>query len=232
MSFLHHLFDLVMHLNQHLAAVTNEYGVLVYGLLFIILFCETGLVVTPFLPGDSLLFAAGALAISATPGQPAPLHMAVLVVSLSVAAVLGDAANYTIGKFCGPELKNKGKLRFIKAEYLERTHKFYEKYGKSTIILARFVPIVRTFAPFLAGVGSMSYTHFAAYNIIGGVLWVNLFLWAGYFFGNLEVVKKHFGLVIIAIIIVSLIPLVVEFLKFRADSKAEAAAAKQNAPQK
>jgi membrane-associated protein len=221
MNLLHQILDIFLHLDKHLTEVTQQYGALTYALLFAIIFCETGLVILPFLPGDSLLFAAGAL------GALGTLHPWALVVLLCIAAILGDAVNYSIGHFLGPKLKAEGKLPFIKQEYLDRTHKFYEKYGKSTIILARFVPIVRTFAPFLAGVGSMSYTQFAAYNIIGGVLWVNLFTWAGYFFGNIEFVRKNFGMVIIAIMIISVVPLVIEFIKFRQESKAEAAAAQK-----
>ncbi len=218
MSFLHNLLNVFLHLDKHLTEITTQYGVWTYAILFAIIFCETGLVVLPFLPGDSLLFAAGAL------GALGPLNPWILVISLCIAAILGDALNYAIGNYLGPRLKQQGKLPFIKQQHLDRTQKFYEKYGKSTIILARFVPIVRTFAPFLAGVGSMRYAEFAAYNVIGGIVWVNLFVWSGYLFGNMPVVKNNFGLVIIAIMVISVIPLIIEFIKFQRESKAEAAA--------
>lgn len=235
MDTLLYLWDLVMHLNKHLAEVSNQFGPLTYGILFAIIFCETGLVVTPFLPGDSLLFAAGALAAPITTAAavaggaatvtPGVLNIWLLSALLCIAAIAGDAVNYSIGNYLGPQLRSKGKLRFIKPEYLQRTEKFYAKYGKMTIILARFVPIVRTFAPFLAGVGSMRYVEFAMFNVIGGVLWVNGFLWTGYLFGNLEFVQKNFGMVILAIIIISVLPLIYEWMKFHADNKREAAEA-------
>ncbi|MEI6084866.1 MAG: DedA family protein [Verrucomicrobiota bacterium] len=208
MELLKQLIDLFLHLDKHLAVVIQDYGTWTYAILFLIIFCETGLVVTPILPGDSLLFAAGAL--SATTA----LSPVWLIVLLTVAAILGDTVNYTIGHFFGPRLAEKYP-RVIKKEYLERTHAFYEKYGGETIILCRFVPIVRTFAPFVAGIGSMTYGKFLAYNIIGGVIWVVLFILGGYWFGQLEFVQKHFGLVELAIIILSILPMVIEFLRAR-----------------
>lgn len=208
MELLKQLIDLFLHLDKHLAGVIQDYGTWTYAILFLIIFCETGLVVTPVLPGDSLLFAAGAL--SATTA----LNPVWLIGLLTVAAILGDTVNYGIGHFFGPKLAEKYP-RIVKPEYLQRTHAFYEKYGGSTIILCRFVPIVRTFAPFVAGIGSMSYGKFIAYNVIGGVIWVVLFILGGYWFGQLDFVKKHFGLVELAIIILSVLPMVIEFLRAR-----------------
>jgi membrane-associated protein len=208
-DLLKELVEFFLHLDTHLHAATQAYGVWTYLLLFLIIFCETGLVVTPILPGDSLLFAAGALAAGGS------LNVVWLSVLLSVAAVLGDAANYTIGHFMGPKVFSQENGRFLKKEYLDRTHQFYEKYGGKTIIIARFVPIVRTFAPFVAGVGSMTYWRFASYNVIGGVVWVTICLFAGYAFGNLPIVKENFTLVILAIIFISLLPGLVEFLRQR-----------------
>jgi len=202
------ILDLFLHLDKHLNAVIQDYGVWTYAILFLIIFCETGLVVTPVLPGDSLLFAAGAL--SAT----GPLSPVWLIVLLAVAAILGDTVNYWIGHFFGPRLSEEYP-RVIKPEYLAKTHAFYEKYGGETIILCRFVPIVRTFAPFVAGIGSMTYGKFIAYNIIGGVIWVVLFILGGFWFGRLEFVQKNFGLVELVIIILSVMPMVIEFLRAR-----------------
>lgn len=198
-----HIIDIILHLNRHLAELVGEYGPWVYGILFLIVFCETGLVVTPFLPGDSLLFAAGALA--ATGGLNVLLVMGLLI----VAAVLGDTVNYWIGHYSGEGLQRKYP-RLVRKEYLDRTHAFFERYGGKTIIIARFVPIIRTFAPFVAGAGSMSYGRFMSYNVIGGILWVVLCTMAGYLFGNLDVVKNNFSLVILGIIIVSILPAVFE----------------------
>ena len=208
MEALQKLIDIVLHLNRHLADLVADYGVWVYGILFLIVFCETGLVVTPFLPGDSLLFAAGALAASGG------LNLLLVIGLLIVAAVLGDTVNYSIGRFCGEGLQRRFP-RVVKKEHLDRTHAFFEKYGGKTIIIARFVPIVRTFAPFVAGAGHMSYAQFMAFNVVGGVLWVVLCSVAGYFFGNLPFVQKNFSLVILAIIVVSCLPAVFEILKER-----------------
>jgi len=208
MELIHQAIDLFLHLDKHLNTVIQNYGIWTYAILFLIIFCETGLVVTPVLPGDSLLFAAGAL--SATTA----LSPAWLIGLLIVAAVLGDTVNYWIGHFFGPKLAAKYP-RVIKKEYLDRTHAFYEKYGGETIILCRFVPIVRTFAPFVAGIGSMTYRKFIAYNIIGGVIWVTLFIFGGFWFGRLEFVQKHFGIVELAIIFLSILPMVIEFLRAR-----------------
>jgi membrane-associated protein len=195
MDIIHWFIEFVLHLDQNLYELVQQYGVAVYAILFAIIFCETGLVVTPILPGDSLLFAAGAIAAT---GQLNPWGMILL---LTLAAVLGDTAKYWIGAVIGPRVFSKPKSLFFNPEHLRKTHQFYEKYGGKTIIIARFLPIIRTFAPFVAGVGSMSYRRFIAYNVIGGALWVPLFVGGGYFFGNLEVVKKNFTLVILAIII-------------------------------
>jgi membrane-associated protein len=208
-EFLKDLIDLFLHLDTHLNAVIQDYGTWTYLLLFLIVFCETGLVVTPILPGDSLLFAAGAFAASGS------LDVKWLVILLSIAAVAGDAVNYAIGHFMGPKVFSRPDSRFLKKEYLDRTHQFYEKYGGKTIIIARFVPIVRTFAPFVAGVGSMTYAKFASYNILGGILWVAVCVLAGYAFGNIPIVKQNFTLVILGIIFVSLLPGLIEFLRQR-----------------
>jgi len=208
-ELLKELVDIFLHLDTHLYTVIQDYGLWTYLLLFLIIFCETGLVVTPILPGDSLLFAAGALAAGGA------LNVFWLFGLLSVAAVLGDAANYAIGHFMGPKVFSREDSRFLKKEYLDRTHQFYEKYGGKTIIIARFVPIVRTFAPFVAGVGSMTYWRFASYNVIGGVVWIAVCLFAGYAFGNLPIVKENFTLVILAIIFVSILPGLIEWLRQR-----------------
>lgn len=206
MEFIHSLLQFFLHLDSSLQGVINQYGTLTYGILFVVIFAETGLVVTPFLPGDSLLFAAGALASSTG------LDPWLLFVMLGVAAVLGDAVNYAVGHAIGKRALT-GDVPFIKKEYLDKTHAFYEKYGNKTIVIARFVPIVRTFAPFVAGVGRMAYRHFATYNIVGGILWVGSLISAGYFFGEIPFVKKNFEVVIIAIIILSILPAVYEWWK-------------------
>jgi len=191
--------DLFLHLDKHLTSIISEYGVFTHVILFVIVFCETGLVVTPFLPGDSLLFAAGVFAANGS------LDIWILLISLSIAAIIGDSVNYKLGQIFGE------KARFINPKHIERTHEFYERYGPSTIIIARFVPIVRTFAPFVAGVGSMSYPKFLTYNIVGGLLWVFSLTLGGYFFANVPIVKDNFSIVVVAIIIISVLPAVFEF---------------------
>ena len=208
MDFVRSVVDLFLHLDQHLNRVVTDYGVWTHLILFAIVFAETGLVVTPFLPGDSLLFAAGALAALGS------LDLWLLVVLLIGAAILGDTVNYWVGAWIGPRAFS-GNLRFLRKDYLERTGAFYEKHGGKTIILARFVPIIRTFAPFVAGVGAMSYPRFIAYNIIGAVLWVGLFVPLGYYFGNMPTVKDNFSLVIFAIIGISVMPIAVEMFRAR-----------------
>lgn len=198
-----------MHLDKHLSTVIQNYGVWTYMILFLIIFCETGLVIAPLLPGDSLLFAAGAFAAV---GSLDPVWLFIL---LTIAAVAGDTLNYWIGHYMGPKVFQQNGSRFFKKEYLERTHQFYERHGGKTIIIARFMPIIRTFAPFVAGVGSMSYWRFISYNIIGGVAWIALFIFGGYMFGNIPAVKHNFTLVIIGIIFVSILPGFIEFLRHR-----------------
>ena len=215
MELIYYLVDLFLHLDKHLNEVIQDYGLWTYLILFLIVFCETGLVVTPILPGDSLLFAAGAL--SAIAGSP--LNVWLLFLLLCVAAIIGDTVNYWIGSYIGPKVFRQERSRFFKKEYLLRTQDFYEKYGAKTIIIARFVPIIRTFAPFVAGIGSMNYLRFITYNIVGGVLWVTICLFAGYFFGKLEIVSKNFSLVVLAIIFISVLPVIVEVLRNRLGSK-------------
>ncbi|GAB4458865.1 MAG: DedA family protein [Anaerolineae bacterium] len=204
------LLDYFLHLDEILPEITSSYGTWTYAILFLIIFLETGVVVTPFLPGDSLLFAAGAVAALDNSG----LNVVFLFILLTMAAILGDTANYWIGHTIGPRAFS-GNIPFLKKEYLERTHQFYEKYGGKAIVLARFVPIVRTFAPFVAGIGSMNYSRFIFYNVFGGVLWCAIFIFLGYFFGNLPFVKRNFELVIIVIILISLLPPVVEYFQSR-----------------
>ena len=215
MEFIQFIIDFILHIDVHLAELVAEYGVWVYAILFLIIFCETGLVVTPFLPGDSLLFVAGAIASIGSNH----MNVHLLVLLLIVAAILGDAVNYTIGKFFGEKLFSNPDSKIFKQKYLQKTHEFYEKHGGKTIILARFVPIVRTFAPFVAGMGNMSYKHFASYNVIGGVVWVTLFTYAGFFFGELEFVKKNLSILIIAIIFVSILPAIFEIWRNKRKSK-------------
>ena len=209
MEALSQIVDIFLHLDRHLAPILEQYGALTYLLLFLIVFCETGLVVTPFLPGDSLLFAAGAFAAAGS------LSVFWLIVLLSIAAILGDTVNYWVGHFLGPRLVASPRIKMIRAEHLDYTHQFFEKYGGKTVIIARFVPIVRTFAPFVAGLGSMSYGRFMAYNAVGGVAWVLLCTVAGYLFGNLPFVRENFSIVVLAIIFVSLLPAVWEILQAR-----------------
>jgi membrane-associated protein len=211
MDLVTYFIDLFLHLDKHLSVVIQTYGTWTYLLLFFIIFMETGFVVTPFLPGDSLLFAAGTFA---SPALGSALNIWVLYLLLILAAVVGDTANYWIGHFIGPRAFS-GEVRFLKKEYLERTEAFYQKHGGKTIVLARFIPIIRTFAPFVAGVGKMSYPHFISYNVVGGIAWVSLFTWGGYFFGNLPFVKENFSFVVLAIIFLSVLPAIIEVLRSR-----------------
>ena len=210
------LIDFILHIDQHLVEISAQYGVWIYAVLFLIIFCETGLVVTPFLPGDSLLFAAGGIAAVGS------MNIHVMIALLLAAAVLGDAANFMIGKFFGRKLFANPDSKIFRQSYLEKTHAFYEKHGGKTIIIARFVPVVRTFAPFVAGMADMHYGRFIRYNIIGAVAWVVLFAYAGYFFANTKIVKENLSLVLAAIIVLSVLPAVVEIVR------AKRAAKKQN----
>lgn len=207
MELIQQLLDFILHIDKHLIEIVQEYQTWTYLILFLIIFAETGFVVTPFLPGDSLLFAAGAIIANPDSG----LNIFIMCILLIVAAILGDLINYHIGNFIGP-LAFSGKYKLLKKEYLDKTQIFYEKYGGKTIIYARFVPIIRTFAPFVAGIGTMSYLKFAAYNVTGGVLWVTSFLFIGYFFGGLPVIKDNFTYVIFGIIILSILPPVIEVI--------------------
>ena len=209
MEMIKTLFDIFMHLDRHLGAVIQDYGIWTYLILFLIIFCETGLVVTPILPGDSLLFAAGAFAAIGA------LDVLWLFGLLTVAAVAGDTLNYWMGHYLGPKVFHKKDVRFLNREYLDRTHRFYEKHGGKTIIIARFMPIIRTFAPFVAGIGKMTYMRFIGYNVSGGILWIESFVFGGYFFGNIPMVKRNFTLVIVAIIVLSVMPGIIEFLRHR-----------------
>nr|WP_113865065.1 DedA family protein [Brenneria salicis]NMN91035.1 membrane-associated protein [Brenneria salicis ATCC 15712 = DSM 30166]RBP66531.1 membrane-associated protein [Brenneria salicis ATCC 15712 = DSM 30166]RLM32020.1 hypothetical protein BHG07_02695 [Brenneria salicis ATCC 15712 = DSM 30166] len=211
MEFIQFIIDFILHIDVHLAELVAQYGVWIYAILFLILFCETGLVVTPFLPGDSLLFVAGALA--ALPSNDLNVHTMVFL--MITAAILGDGVNYTIGRLFGDKLFSNPNSKIFRRSYLDKTHQFYARHGGKTIILARFVPIVRTFAPFVAGMGQMSYRHFAAYNVIGALLWVILFTYAGYLFGDLPIVQENLKLLIVAIIVVSILPGVVEIIRHR-----------------
>jgi len=207
-----YFIEFMLHLDVHLYQLVSEYGTWAYSILFIIVFAETGLVVTPFLPGDSLLFAAGSIAAT---GALDPHFLAILLI---IAAILGDTINYWIGYYVGPKVFSHPKSLLFNPHHLQRTHQFYEKYGGKTIIIARFVPIIRTFAPFVAGIGQMSYRHFITYNIVGGFCWVIPFIYGGYFFGGLPAVKRNFSLVIIAIIIISIIPIIIELVKQRREA--------------
>jgi len=206
------LIDLFLHLDEYLANIITQYGAWTYGILFMVIFVETGLVIMPFLPGDSLLFAAGTFAALGS------MNVWLLIGLMIVAAVVGDAVNYTIGHYLGERAYN---IKWIKKEYIEKTHAFFEKHGGKAIFLARFVPIVRTFAPFVAGIGKMTYGYFATYNIVGGVTWVMTFSLLGYFFGNIPFVKANFEFVIVAIILISVVPMFVEWWKARREAKAE-----------
>lgn len=201
------IIDFILHIDQHLVSFAAQYGVWIYAILFLIVFCETGLVVTPFLPGDSLLFAAGGIAAIGS------MNIHLMVALLIAAAIIGDAVNFMIGKYFGEKLFANPDSKIFKRSYLDKTHAFYEKYGGKTIIIARFVPIVRTFAPFVAGMAKMDYGKFIRYNVIGAVLWVVLFSYIGYFFANTEFVKKNLGLVLIAIIVISVLPAVIEVIR-------------------
>ena len=223
MELLKSFIDLFLHLDKHLAELISHYGAWTYAILFVVVFCETGLVVTPLLPGDSLLFATGALASTGA------LNVHLTALLLIFAAVLGDTVNYWIGHKVGPKVFHEEKSRFFRKEYLDRTHAFYEKHGGKTIIFARFIPIIRTFAPFVAGIGSMSYPKFLLYNIVGGIAWVLSFVYAGFYFGNIPIVKRNFTLVILAIIILSMLPGVIEYLRHRAENKRNQEAKKQEA---
>jgi membrane-associated protein len=209
MDLIHMFIDYFLHLDRHLNVVIQMYGMWTYLILFLIVFCETGLVVTPILPGDSLLFAAGAFAAGGA------LQVQPLFLLLAIAAIGGDTVNYWVGHMIGPKIFQQEKIRFMKKEYLDRTHEFYERHGGKTIILARFIPIIRTFAPFVAGIGRMTYLHFISYNVVGGIAWIALFIFGGYFFGNISVVKEHFTLVILAIIFISILPGIIEFTRQR-----------------
>jgi membrane-associated protein len=209
MELIHTFIEYFLHLDQHLNVVIQSYGTWTYAILFVIIFCETGLVVTPILPGDSLLFAAGAFAALGS------LRIEVLIMLLAFAAVAGDTVNYWIGYAVGPRVFQQQRIRFLKKEYLDRTHQFYERHGGKTIIIARFMPIIRTFAPFVAGIGSMTYARFLTYNVVGGVAWISLFVAGGYYFGNIPTVKHNFTLVILAIVFISILPGMIEFARHR-----------------
>ncbi|WP_298838038.1 DedA family protein [Clostridium sp.] len=207
MDILINFISVIMHIDKYLTLMVQQYGMLTYGVLFLIIFIETGLVITPFLPGDSMLFAAGALAGIGS------MNIVTLLIISYLAAILGDTANYFIGKKIGKKILAKEEVRFINKNYLIKAQEFYEKHGSMTIVIARFIPIVRTFAPFVAGIGEMNYSKFIPYNIVGGGLWVSLFLGGGYFFGNLSFVKTNFSYMLVAIIIISLLPGVIVFIK-------------------
>lgn len=221
MELLRQAIDIFLHLDAHLNEWAALIGPWLYVLLFAIIFCETGLVVTPFLPGDSLLFAVGALASI----EGSPIDLPIMGVLLCIAAVLGDAVNYSIGARVGPRVFTSETSWLLNKDHLRQTHEFYERHGGKTIILARFIPIIRTFAPFIAGIGKMGYTHFAAYNVTGGIVWVMSFLLAGYYFGNMPVVKRNFHVVIVAIIVISVMPPVIEYLRNRRKGAAPMGAA-------
>ena len=209
MELIMHFITIFLHLDRYLSLIIQQYGFWTHLILFCIILCETGLVVTPFLPGDSLLFAAGTFAACGA------LELTVVLALLSVAAIAGDSINYWFGFLVGPRMLEKKKIRWVKKEYVDRTHQFYEKYGGKTIILARFVPIIRTFAPFVAGIGTMAYSRFLLYNILGGTFWVVAMSLLGFFFGNIPIVKKNFSFVIIAIIVISILPAVIEGFRQR-----------------
>ena len=213
MEYITQFIELFLHLDKSLSSVIQTYGSTTYIILFLVILCETGLVVLPFLPGDSLLFAAGAFAAKGD------INIATLFMILCVAAILGDSINYEVGRIIGPRIAQREKSRYVNKEHIAKTHQFYEKYGAKTIIIARFIPIIRTIAPFVAGLGAMSYKKFLQYNVIGGIAWVAICLFAGYLFGNIPLVKQNFTMVILAIISVSILPAVIEYIRHRSISK-------------
>ena len=216
MDLLTLIVDFILHVDVHLQELMNNYGLWVYGILFLIIFSETGLVVTPFLPGDSLLFAAGALTVGSA------MDVNILALVLVSAAVLGNITNYTIGHFFGAKLFNNPDSKIFRRDYLDKTHLFFDKHGGKTIIITRFLPIVRTFAPFVAGMGAMTYKRFMAFNIVGGILWVCSFVYAGYLFGNMPIVRQNFTLLVMGIIVFSILPIVIETVRHRLKRSAEA----------
>ena len=207
------LIDIFLHLDTHLSLYMNEYGIYIYLILFIIVFCETGLVILPFLPGDSLIFATGALAAIGS------IKLLPIYLIFCIAAIVGDTVNYSIGHFLREKVSARENIRFLKKEYLDQTTAYFERHGSATIILARFVPIIRTFAPFIAGVGSMPYRKFISFNAIGGILWVTIALFAGYFFGNIPLIKDNFSIVVLGIVVISVLPLVFTFIKSKMSAK-------------
>ncbi len=215
MEFIKEAIEFVLHIDVHLQALCGTYGAWVYAILFIIVFCETGFVVTPFLPGDSLLFAVGAL------GAIQALDPWIAALILTAAAVGGDTANYWIGHYVGPKVFHEERSRFLNKEYLLRTHAFYEKHGGKTIVIARFLPIIRTFAPFVAGIGEMKYAKFILFNVVGGVAWVSLFISAGYFFGDIPAVKNNFSIVILVLVLIPGLPALIEFIRMRLRMRAK-----------
>lgn len=212
MDFIRSIFDFIIHIDVHLAEIINNFQGWTYGILFLIVFAETGFVITPFLPGDSLIFAAAAFAAKGD------LNPWLIFAVLTIAGIIGDGVNYAIGNYIGPKVFT-GNVKFLKKEYLDKAHAFFEKHGGKAVIFARFMPIVRTFVPFIAGAGSMTYSKFAFYNVIGAVSWVGLFTALGYFFGNLKVVEENFSLVVFAIIFLSILPPIIEYLKERKAKK-------------
>jgi len=213
-EFIQLVISFILHVDQHLLELFNQYGTLIYGILFLIIFCETGLVVTPFLPGDSLLFATGALVVGTT------LDINVMALVVISAAVLGNIVNYTIGHFFGEQLFRNPDSKIFRRDYLQKAQDFYARHGGKTIVMTRFVPIIRTFAPFAAGMGGMTYKRFLVYNLVGALLWVGLFLYAGYYFGNLPAVRKNFTLLIFAILVLSVLPIFIEWWKSRRTKQA------------
>ncbi len=209
MEFIKQIIDFVLHIDKHLDYITQEFGLFTYLILFLIIFAETGLVVTPFLPGDSLLFAIGAIAARGS------LSLTILIIILIVAAIVGDTVNYWVGRYFRPKILEGHTIRFINKKHLDKTHEFYEKYGGKTIIIGRFIPIVRTFAPFVAGIGEMTYSKFILYNIVGGIVWILIFTVAGFFFGNIPMIRRNFTLVIFAIIFISILPGIIEFIRMK-----------------